>query len=144
MHSRSLQEAPRYTQDPKKQIGKCFQSSWLPRCSEVCSKNCPRCPQEVSKTPPRASKTSPRSFQKLPKCIQDRFKRRQDTHKIPRSRLESVSNQAGCQDAQKWVPRIAQDASRKLPRRPQCDFLYTSCPSARPSPHSLQIYLKFP
>ena len=62
---------------------------------------------------------SPRSPQEVPKCTQDRPKRRQDKHKIQRSRLQSVCNQAGCQDAQKWVPRIAEDVPKKVPRRPQ-------------------------
>ena len=82
-------------------------------------KNSPRCPQEAAKTPPRGSKMSPRSLQEVPKRNQDRPQRRQDKHKIQRSRLQSVCNQAGCRDAQKWVPRIPQDVPKKLPRHSQ-------------------------
>jgi len=119
MQPRSHPDAPRKTQDPNKQVTKCLYPSWLPRCSEVGSKSFPKCPQEAANTPPRAPKMSPRSSQEVPKCSQDRFKRRQDKHKIQRSRLQSVCNQAGCQDAQNWVPRIPQDAPKKLPRHPQ-------------------------
>ena len=60
-----------------------------------------------------------RSFQEVPQRTQDRPQRRQDKHKIQRSRLQSVCNQAGCQDVVKWVPRAAQDAHKTLPRHPQ-------------------------
>ena len=62
---------------------------------------------------------SPGSLQEVSKCNQDRPQRPQDKHKIQRSRLQSVCNQAGCRDVQKRIQKIAQDASQKLPRCPQ-------------------------
>ena len=65
----------------------------MPRCCEVGSKSCSRCPQDAAKTPPRGSKMTPRSPQEVPKCAQDRPKRHQNKHKIQRRRLQSVCNQ---------------------------------------------------
>ena len=62
---------------------------------------------------------SPRSRQEVSKCNQDRPQRPQDKHKIQRSRLQSVCNQAGCRDVQKRIQKIAQDASQKPQDEPK-------------------------
>ena len=80
------------------------------------SKSCSRCPQDAAKTPPRGSKMTPRSPQEVPKCAQDRPKRHQNKHKIQRRRLQSVCNQAGCQDVRSRFQKVPQEAAKTLAR----------------------------
>ena len=73
-------------------------------------------PQEAAKTLPRDSKMSPRSFQEIPECNQDHSQSRQDKHKIQRSRIQSVCNQAGCQDVRSRFQKVPQEAAKTLAR----------------------------